>query len=108
MVEQADFFAYQPPFDIDWIYERAFLCALPPDRGPEYAVAHGRAAASGALLGGFYFLGATPKGPPFGIERDALDALLTPYFEQVEEHQVVGSIAYSPGVNAGLPGAARP
>ena len=30
VVEQADFFAYRPPFDVQWVYERAFLCALPP------------------------------------------------------------------------------
>ena len=51
----------------------------------------------GALLAGFYFLGATPNGPPFGIERDALDALLTPHFELVEEHDVTGSISVFAG-----------
>ena len=97
VVEQADFFAYRPPFDIDWIYERAFLCALPPERGPEYASRMAALLRPGALLAGFYFIGATPKGPPFGIERDALDALLTPYFEQVEEHPVSGSISVFAG-----------
>lgn len=92
VVEQADFFAYRPPFETDWIYERAFLCALPRERWQDYAVRMAQLLRPGALLAGFYFLGATPKGPPFGIERDALDALLTPYFELVEEHEVTGSI----------------
>ncbi len=43
---------------------------------------------SGALLAGFFFLGATPKGPPFGIERAELDALLTPYFDLIEDEPV--------------------
>jgi hypothetical protein len=51
----------------------------------------------GAVLAGFYFLGSTPKGPPFGIERSELDALLTPYFELVEEHEVSHSIAVFAG-----------
>ncbi|SAL27577.1 thiopurine S-methyltransferase family protein [Caballeronia peredens] len=92
VVEEADFFAFEPPFAPDWIYERAFLCALPKTRWQDYA---GRMAAllkPGALLAGFYFIGATPKGPPFGIERDELDALLTPYFELIDDREVSGSI----------------
>jgi hypothetical protein len=46
----------------------------------------------GALLAGLFFLGATPKGPPFGIERHALDAFLTPHFELIDEHAVTDSI----------------
>lgn len=92
VVEQADFFAYRPPFETSWIYERAFLCALPRDRWQDYAARMAALLGPGALLAGFYFLGATPKGPPFGIERDALDALLAPYFELVEEHEVTGSV----------------
>ena len=61
LVEQADFFAYQPPFPVDWVYERAFLCALPPDRWPDYAARMAALLGPGALLGGFFFLGATPK-----------------------------------------------
>ena len=47
VVEQADFFAYRPPFDVQWVYERAFLCALPPGRrgAGRLCGAHGRAAA---------------------------------------------------------------
>jgi SAM-dependent methyltransferase len=92
VVEQADFFGYAPPFEIDWIYERAFLCALPRDRWNDYAARMAALLRPGALLAGFYFLGTTPKGPPFGIERDALDALLSPYFELIDEHEVSGSI----------------
>ncbi|WP_213780308.1 methyltransferase domain-containing protein [Caballeronia sp. dw_276] len=97
LVEQADFFSYEPPFEPDWIYERAFLCALPRERWPDYATRMAALLRPGALLAGFYFLGAIPNGPPFGIERDALDALLTPHFELVEEHDVTGSISVFAG-----------
>jgi SAM-dependent methyltransferase len=95
VVKQADFFTDFPftlPITIGWIYERAFLCALPPERWPDYAARMAALLRPGALLAGFFFLGATAKGPPFGIERDALDALLLPHFELVEEHEVTGSI----------------
>jgi hypothetical protein len=92
IVKQADFFTYTLPCAIDWIYERAFLCALPRERWTDYATRMAALLRPGALLAGFYFLGATPNGPPFGIEREALGALLNPYFELVEEHEVTGSI----------------
>jgi len=95
VVKQADFFTDFPftlPIAIGWIYERAFLCALPPERWPDYAARMAALLRPGALLAGFFFLGATAKGPPFGIERDALDSLLLPHFELVEEHEVTGSI----------------
>ncbi len=97
VVEQADFFAFEPAFPVDWIYERAFLCALPPDRGPAYAKRMAELLKPGTLLAGFYFIGATLKGPPFGIERQALDDLLGPYFEVIDEHEVSGSIAVFEG-----------
>ncbi|TKC89652.1 thiopurine S-methyltransferase [Trinickia terrae] len=92
LVEQADFFAYEPPFAPGWIYERAFLCALPASRRRDYAERMAALLAPQALLAGFFFLGATPKGPPFGIERDELDALLAPHFELIEDEPVTGSI----------------
>ncbi|TAL94966.1 MAG: thiopurine S-methyltransferase [Paraburkholderia sp.] len=92
VVEQADFFAYEPPFAPAWIYERAFLCALPKARWGDYAQRMAALLPAGALLAGFYFLGATPKGPPFGIERGELDALLAPHFELIEDEAVADSI----------------
>lgn len=92
LVEQADFFAYRPPFEPRWIYERAFLCALPTERRAEYAERMAALLAPGGFLAGFFFFGATPKGPPFGIERHELDALLAPHFELIEDEPVADSI----------------
>lgn len=80
LVEQADFFAYTPPFTLDVIYERAFLCALPRDLWADYARRMAQLLPSGARLAGFFFLKETPKGPPFGIAPEALDALLSQDF----------------------------
>ena len=97
IVEQADFFAWQPSSPPGWIYERAFLCALPIARRIDYARRMAELLLPGALLAGFYFLGATPKGPPFGIERAELDTLLSPYFDLLEDEPVSDSIAVFAG-----------
>ncbi|MFA9215889.1 MAG: methyltransferase domain-containing protein [Sphingomonadaceae bacterium] len=91
-IEQADFFAWQPPQPLQLIYERAFLCAMPRAMWPQVAARWAELLAPGALLAGFFFFDDAPKGPPFGASRDQLDALLTPYFELVEERAVADSI----------------
>ncbi|WP_175719961.1 SAM-dependent methyltransferase [Burkholderia anthina] len=97
VVEQADFFAYQPPFDVQWVYERAFLCALPPSLRADYAARMAELLPAGGLLAGYFFVTAKPKGPPFGIERAELDALLAPHFEQIEDLPVTDSLAVFDG-----------
>lgn len=92
VVEQADFFAYRPPFEPGWIYERAFLCALPPASRAAYAQRMSELASPGALLAGFFFIAETPKGPPFGMARAELEQLLAPSFELIEDEPVTGSI----------------
>lgn len=108
LVEQADFFTYEPPFTPGWIYERAFFCALPVARREDYARRMGDLLPAGALLAGFFFIGATPKGPPFGIERAELDVLLTPYFELIEDEPVHDSIAVFAGRERWLTWRRRP
>ncbi len=56
--------------------------------------------AEGGLLAGFFFFATTPKGPPFGIERTELDALLAPHFELIEDEPVADSIAVFAGQRA--------
>jgi hypothetical protein len=97
LIEQADFFTYEPPFEPAWVYERAFLCALPLARRVDYARRMAELLPAGALLAGFYFIGVTPKGPPFGIERAELDALLSPYFELIDDEAVSDSISVFDG-----------
>jgi hypothetical protein len=108
LVEQADFFTYEPPFVPGWIYERAFMCALPKARWAGYAERMAALLPPQALLAGFFFLGATPKGPPFGIARDELDALLTPRFELIEDEPVADSIAVFAGRERWLTWRRRP
>ena len=91
-VVEADFFAYAPPRQLDLIYEQAFLCAMPPAMWPRIAARWAELLPSGGLLAGFFFFGEAPKGPPFGVERVALDALLLPEFDCIEDSEVADSI----------------
>ncbi len=88
----ADFFAWQPPRQLDLIYERAFLCAMPPALWPKVAARWAQLLAPGGELAGYFFFGTSPKGPPFGIPRTALDELLASAFVLEEEGEVVDSL----------------
>jgi SAM-dependent methyltransferase len=89
---EADFFTYQPPRPLDIVYEQAFLCALPRARWPEVARRWETLLAPGGLLAGFFFFDDVPKGPPFGIARDRLEALLAPGFDCIVDHAASNSL----------------
>jgi SAM-dependent methyltransferase len=91
-VLDADFFAYQPARPVGLIYERAFLCAMPPALRPQVAARWAELLAPGAVLAGFFFFNDAAKGPPFGIARAQLDELLAPYFQCIEDQAVDDSI----------------
>lgn len=91
-VVQADFFAWEPAAPLDLIYERAFLCAMPRAMWPRLAQRWSELLAPGKLLAGFFFFDDNPKGPPFGITRAQLDALLTPNFTCIDDAPVTDSI----------------
>ncbi len=79
VLRQADFFAFDA-VQFDWIYERAFLAALPPSLWPSWAARVADLLVPGGVLAGFFFLDdavAEPRrGPPFAARRAELDALL--------------------------------
>lgn len=91
-IEQADFLAWQPAAPLELIYERAFLCAVPRALWPKVAARWAQLLAPGALLAGFFFFDDAPKGPPFGIGRAGLDALLLGHFDCIDDAPVEDSI----------------
>lgn len=91
-VVEADFFAFNPPKPVDFIYERAFLCALPRRLWPEVAARWAELLPPGGLLAGFFYFDDSPKGPPFGATPAELDALLNPHFERTENILVTDSM----------------
>lgn len=87
-----DFFKWQPAQPLQLIYERAFLCALPRKLWEDWARRVAELLPPGGLLAGFFFVCEQPKGPPFGILPEQLDALLAPNFVQIEDREVDDSI----------------
>jgi SAM-dependent methyltransferase len=85
-VRKADFFAFDAaPFDL--VYERAFLCALPRRLWPQWARRVAELLRPGGALAGFFYLDDNERGPPFGISRPELDALLSGF--ELKEHRPV-------------------
>jgi SAM-dependent methyltransferase len=92
-IVEADFFACAPPRAPQLIYERAFLCALPRAQWPAIAARYAALLPAGGLLAGFFYLGDTRKGPPFGAAPGELEALLEPYFVREQDAPVADSLA---------------
>jgi SAM-dependent methyltransferase len=86
-VRQVDFFELkEAPFDL--VYERAFLCALPRARWPDWARGMAELVRPGGTLAGFFYLDDNPRGPPFGTSRNELEMLLDPAFERAADAPV--------------------
>jgi len=82
VLRQADFFAFDAaPFD--WLYERAFLAALPPALWPRWSARLNELLRPRGCLVGFFFVNAVipepRRGPPFASTRAELEALLPGY-----------------------------
>lgn len=79
---QADFFALEREFD--WIYERAFLCALPYRLWPDYGAAVRRLLRPGGMVAGFFYVRNAAdeprRGPPFPGHRTEIEAVFAPGF----------------------------
>jgi len=96
-VVEGDFFSFEPAHPPQLIYERAFLCALPPAMNDAIAQRWAALLPPGGLLAGFFFFDDSAKGPPFGIARERLEALLAPDFVCLEDEPVTDSIAVFAG-----------
>lgn len=92
VVRLADFFEFDCGKPYEVVYERAFLCALPPRMWPQYPLRTAQILRPKGELAGFFFFKETEKGPPFGTTPEVLHALLDPYFDLVEDKTVTDSI----------------
>jgi SAM-dependent methyltransferase len=90
-VALADFFAFDAaPFD--WIYERAFLAALPPRLWAAWGQRCAQLLRPGGSMAGFFFVdeaAAEPRrGPPFAVTPAELRRLLDAAFDLVADSAV--------------------
>ena len=96
-VQLADFFAFDAGDGFDVMIERAFLCALPRGLWPDYAARAAQLVRPGGAITGFWFLGDTLRGPPFGTSEAELQALLGESFERETDEAVSDSLAVFAG-----------
>jgi SAM-dependent methyltransferase len=93
-VMQADFFAFEAA-PLDWIYERAFLAALPLRLWPAWTQGCARLLRPGGSLAGFFFIdeqiAAPRRGPPFAVTSAELHGLLDPAFDLVDDRAVTAT-----------------
>jgi SAM-dependent methyltransferase len=87
LVRQADFFALAEGL-FDLVYERAFLCALPRVRWPDWARRMSELVRPDGELAGFFYIDDNERGPPFGISREGLHRLLDRAFFLREDEAI--------------------
>ena len=81
-----DFFTHAfsaAPFDL--VFERTFLCALPPDLWSRIAERTAALLKPGGALAGIYFIGNKEDGPPFGLAPGEAEKLFARDFALVAE-----------------------
>ncbi len=89
----ADFFGEDfggAKFDV--VYERTFLCSLPPDRWPEYARRVAESLVAGGKLLGFFFYGEEDEPPPFPLTAQQVELVLGKAFKLVSDEAVTDSL----------------
>lgn len=89
----ADFFANdfgREKFDV--VYERTFLCALPPRMWPAYARRMSELLVDRGQLVGTFFYGHNDEPPPHSLTPAAADAVLGYYLQRVSDEGVTDSL----------------
>lgn len=87
-VRLADFFADDFGSEFDVIYERTFLCSLPPARWPEFAARVAALLRSNGYLAGVFFYGEEPEPPPFPLRQAEAATLFGQRFALTEDRPV--------------------
>lgn len=92
-VHHGDFFDYPlSARGFDAIYERGFLCSLPPEFRRRYARRMAKVLVPSGLLFGFFFMGPEDEPPPHPISQDELFELLGSCFAKLQDSEVEDSL----------------
>lgn len=91
-IRRDDFFTAElgGPFDV--VYERAFLCALPPDRWEDYATRVQQLLRGGGRWVGYFFYGEDDEPPPYPLTPQRARDLLGRQFALEEDRAVSDSL----------------
>lgn len=93
-IRQADFFNFTvPEGGYRYVYERAFLCALPRPLWRNYGERMADIIAVNGVLFGYFFFDDNHRGPPFGLHDSELESLLGGAFEQIVDEPTEDKLA---------------
>jgi hypothetical protein len=93
-----DFFTYDfktAPFDL--IYERTFLCSLPPSLWTDYAARVAQLLRPAGALAGFFFYGEETDPPPYPLTEQKAAQILADRFELKTSELVADSLSIFAG-----------
>lgn len=93
-----DFFTYNfkaAPFDL--IYERTFLCSLPPSLWKNYAVRVAQLLRPDGVLAGFFFYAENSDPPPYPLTEQKAAAVFGDQFELEKSEPVTDSLSIFAG-----------
>jgi Thiopurine S-methyltransferase (TPMT) len=77
----------------DLIYERTFLCSMPPSRWPDYATrVADLLSAEGRLIGIFFYAQQSASGPPYPLTEKQAEQLFESQFRLVRSDMVTDSL----------------
>ncbi len=76
----------------DVVYERTFLCALPPKLWPDYAARMRQLIRPGGKLVGFFLYGEESEPPPYPLTTAQADELFGRYFILTQDEPVRDSL----------------
>ncbi len=80
------------------IYERGFLCSLPPARWPDYVSCMAALIPAGGKLAGLFLYGQEPEPPPFPLTTETAARLLGSHFRLVQDEPVTESVPVYQGL----------
>jgi SAM-dependent methyltransferase len=98
-VLHGDFFTHrlgQKRFGL--VYERGFLCSLPPSRWPDYASRMAELLQNGGRVAGLFLYGTEPEPPPFPLTEEKAATLLGRSFRLVHSEPVADSVPVYQGL----------
>lgn len=93
-----DFFLHEFQENVfDVIYERAFLCALPPRRWQDYVSRMSQLLRPGGKLAGFFLYGEEHEPPPYPMSEAQAAALFDGSFARTNDQPATGSLPFFAG-----------
>jgi hypothetical protein len=93
-----DFFTHDFGHEFDLIYERTFLCSLPPAHWPAYANRMAELLTKGDLLAGIFLYGEEADPPPYPLTEAQAVQLLGNNFELIRSDPVSDSLPLFKGM----------